>query len=307
MDNTTKDAQKGNRLRSHIALLIAMSLFGLMTPFGKDAMNSGINGMQMAGFRIMGTAILLWLISPITGLGKIRIKDLWLLAGASILGITLAQSLVIVGLSMTSPINASVELLSQPIFVLILAAIILGNKITVKKGLGVLFGSLGALILVMATHKGGGETNIIGDLLVLGSQLSFAFYLTIFRRVIRRYDSITINRVLFTFAAFFFIPFMWSSSKDMDWSAVNMRTCGEIGYIIVFCTFVTFLLVIYAQKSLQPTVISVYNYLVPVISTIASCIMGLATFGLSQGLASALIIIGVTLTTHGTRNAKGEK
>lgn len=307
MDNTEKDIQKGNRLRAHLALLVAMFLFGLMAPFGKDAMNSGINGMQMAGFRIMGTALLLWLIAPITGLKKIRLKDLWLLAGASILGIALAQGLVTLGLSMTSPINTSVEMLSQPIFVLILSAIILGNRITVKKGLGVLFGSLGALILVSVSHKGSSGSNILGDLLVLGSQLCFAFYLTIFRRVIRRYDSITINRVLFTFAAFFFLPFMWSASSDMDWSTISMKTWGEIGYIIVFCTFVTFLLFIIAQKYLQPTVISVYNYLVPVISTIASCAMGLATFGMSQGVASVLIILGVTLTTHGTRNAKGEK
>ena len=105
-------------VRAHVAAMVMVVMFGLMAPLGKDAMNNGITGLQMATMRIGGGALLFWLVTPLVPRERVARGDLLKILAASVLGVVGAQGGFIVGVSMTSPINAGVELTSQPIFAL---------------------------------------------------------------------------------------------------------------------------------------------------------------------------------------------
>ena len=49
------------------------------------------------------------------------------------------------------------------------------------------------------------------------------------------------------------------------------------------------------QKTLRPTVVSVYNYVQPLVSVSVSVLVGLAVFKGTQALASLLVFSGVWL------------
>jgi drug/metabolite transporter (DMT)-like permease len=290
-------------LLAHGAMILAMVIVGLMPPFSKDAMNSGITGVQMATLRICGSAILYWVISLFAPKEHLAKKDYALILVASIFGIIGAQGGLMLGISRTSPINAAMEISTQPIFALILAAIVLHEKVTIKSALGVTLGFAGAAILIfLNTGSGTKSSNIVGDAIVLGSQASFAFYLTFFGKRIKKFGLITFNRWLFTFASILLLPFTFTDMMALDVSSISAKTFAEIGYIVFFCTFFIFVLLFYCQRKLSSTVISTYNYLQPFVAVVASLLMGLAVLCPQHILSGVLIFTGVWLVISKKKN-----
>ena len=184
--------------RAHGAMLLAMVLFGVMATFSKDVLtHGGITGPQLVAFRVCGAALLFWLGSLIVPQQRIDCRDMVKVAGAGFFGFALAQGGYIVGLSFTSPINATIELTTMPIFTLILSSIILHERITSRKALGIILGFTGAVLLILRTTGGAGNTaDFRGDLLILASQVGYAFYLTYYSDVIRKYDAFSGHSLL---------------------------------------------------------------------------------------------------------------
>lgn len=290
---TTRD----NNLRAHVAMVAAMVLFGMMSPLSKDAMNSGLTGQQLATLRICGGTLLFWVAQVFAPWHRVARADLLRLALASVFGVVLSQGGLIMGISRTSPINATMEITAQPIYVLVLSALLLHQRITPLKACGVLLGFAGAatLVLMNVGDSVGPSASIVGDLMVLGSQVAFALYLTMFLPLIARIDPLTFNRWMFTFGSLLLLPFTAADMAALDWSAVVARTWFDVAYIVVACTFVCFLLVVYSQRRLPPAVMSSYNYIQPVVTVVGSLAMGLAVLQWQHLVAAAFIFTGVWL------------
>lgn len=286
--------------RAHLAMLLAMILFGLMSPLSKDAMNSGLTGPQLATLRIVGGTVLFWMASLLSPWHHVGRADLLRLALASIFGVVLSQGGLVMGISRTSPINASMEITAQPIYVLVLSTLLLHQRVTVARAGGVLLGFAGAAILVLtdAPEATSGSSSYVGDLMVLGSQVAFALYLTLFLPVIGRTDPLTFNRWMFTFGSLILLPLTAGDMASLQWSQMSTRTWAEVAYIIVCCTFVCFLLVVYAQRRLPSTVVSSYNYIQPIVTVVSSLSMGLALLQWRHLAAAVLIFSGVWLVIH---------
>jgi len=282
-------------------MLLAMVLFGLMATFSKDVLtHGGITGPQLVAFRIIGAALLFWLGSLFIPQQRVERRDLLRIVGASIFGFVLAQGGYIVGLSLTSPINATIELTTMPIFTLILSSILLHESITPRRALGIIMGFTGAVLLITRTAGAvaGRATDFRGDLLILVAQVGYAFYLTHYSSLFRKYDAFTFNKWTFTFASLLILPFTLPHIVQIDWPGMSLRTASEITYIVAGATFLTFLLVVYAQRRLLPTTVSVYNYVQPFVTVVASMAMGLAAPQWMHGVSAALIFTGVWLVVN---------
>lgn len=177
------DKTNNNRaLIAHLSMFGACAGWGLMAPVGKDAMTHGFDGITMVTFRVVGACLLFWIASIFAPKENVPLRDKLMFIGAGIFGLVLNQCCYTIGLSITSPINASIVTTSMPIFAMLLAALILKEPITGKKALGVLMGCSGALILILtsAAHASDKVGDIRGDLLCLFAQFSFALYLSLF-------------------------------------------------------------------------------------------------------------------------------
>lgn len=82
-------------------------------------------------------------------------------------------------------------------------------------------------------------------------------------------------------------------------------TLLEVGYVIFFGTFVSYLLMINGQRTLRPTVVSMYNYMQPMVAVVVSITLGLAVFTPTHALAVALIFSGVWLVAIARSGRKG--
>ena len=297
-------------MQAHLSMLGACAIWGLMAPLGKEAMTNGLDGLSMVMLRVAGGALLFWLTSLGLTLSRRRsttaqpaihvpTRDKLTFAGAAVFGIICNQCGYTYGLSVTSPINASIVTTAMPIFAMILAAIILREPITSKKVLGVFMGCSGALMLIItsATHTSDKVGDIRGDLCCMGAQMSYALYLSLFNKLIRKYDVVTVNKWMFLWATIILAPLIGPHAIAMLSHPLPTATILETAYVVVFGTFIGYILVIVAQQVLRPTVVSVYNYVQPIVAVTVSILMGIGVMKWTHVVAVLLVFGGVSLVT----------
>ena len=285
--------EKNKALEAHLSIFAACAIWGLMAPLGKDAMTHGLDGITMVSFRVMGGAILFWLTTFVMmfvkrrrgeSLPHVPLRDRLTFAGAAVFGLVCNQCCFTIGLSITSPVNASIVTTSMPIFAMILSFFILREPITWKKAGGVAVGCAGALTLVLTSVNAADAKvgDVRGDVLVMCAQLSYALFLSLFNRFIK-------------------------NVAQTDWQAVPLKSWLEAGYVVVFGTYVGYLLIVTAQKVLRPTVVSIYNYVQPAVAVAVTVLTGMGVFKPTQGLAVLLVFVGVWLVTKSKSRRDMEK
>lgn len=318
-------------LKGHFYMACAAIMWGLMAPLGKDAMMHGISGFNMVGLRVTGASICFWLASCLAKMvekgevckegeeseegkecigskeskegreGRVPMSrhEYLCLFGAALFAIVFNQCNYIVGLSITSPLNASIMTTTMPIITMVLAALILKDKITSRGLFGVLLGACGAATLIIASSSGRSEGGVLlGDLMCIGGQFSYAIYLTAFRGVISRHPVITCQKWMMTFAALLVMPLALPGLIQITWSQLSMTTYLETAFVVVGGTFLSFLCCTKAQQILRPTIIAMYNYVQPIVACTASVLLGLGVFGWIHLLAVILVFTGVYLVNR---------
>lgn len=276
-------------------------MWGLMSPIAKLVMAAGVvTPLMLTDFRIFGAAALFWITSMFTKHEHVPPHDLLLLAGAAMLSILFNQGCFIFGVGMTSPGEASIITTTMPMWVMVLAAIILKEPITVLKVGGIVLGASGALILVFnGAHNGGlkGDNPVLGDLLVLAAQLSYASYLTLYKKFIAKYSLVTLMKWMFLFASIALLPFSIKTIVSTQWGALTHMHYAGIVYVVGFSTFLAYVCVMIGQKNLRPTLVGMYNYVQPIVASLVGVCLGLDRFTPMKVLAVVLIFGGVFLVT----------
>ncbi len=288
-------------LKGHAAMIGANTMWGLMSPAAKTLMSAGVVGpLVVTDFRIFGAALLFWIASLFAPREKVPPRDLWLLAGAGMLGVLFNQGCFIFGVRLTSPGEASVITTTMPMWVMVLAALFLKEPITFKKAGGIAFGATGALMLVLNGAVGignEGDNAMVGDILVLTAQISYALYLTLYKNFIRKYSLFTLMKWMFTFASLAIMPFSVNALIDNRWHMVNAPQALSLAYIVVCATFIAYMLIMVGQKNLRPTIVGMYNYVQPIVACLVSVVVGLDTFTPMKVIAIMLIFTGVYFVT----------
>lgn len=288
------------KLKGHLAMLGANTMWGLMAPVAKLVLAAGIvTPLLLTDFRIIGAALLFWFTSLFTSKEKVAPLDLLLLAGAAMLGILFNQGCYIFGVGLTSPGEASIITTTMPLWVMVLAAVILGEPITLKKAGGVALGASGALLLVLS-GKGisqSGSNHVLGDLLVLTAQLSYALYLTFYRNFIKKYSVVTLMKWMFTFAAIAITPFSLAEWKAVLWTRISALEWGGVAFVVCGATFLAYICIMIGQKHLRPTLVGMYNYVQPIVASVVGVTLGLDAFTPAKCVAVVLIFSGVYLVT----------
>lgn len=298
-----------NTFLRHVAIASACIIWGLMAPLAKDAMRTDISGLDLVAFRVAGGAVCFWLTSLILHLcgkkqEKVPLRDIGVFFVASLCSITFNQCMYTIGISMTSPVNASIMTTTLPIVSLILSALFLHERVSWSKVFGIVLALSGALMVILTSHTASAVrssnpfSDAIGSLLCVLAQCSFATYLVLFSNLIRKYTIVTCMKWMMLFATLTILPFALPHIVTLPWQTISLRSYCEVGFVVFFGTYCAYILMTWAQQALRPTQVSIYNYLQPVVSCLASVAMGLAVFGYLQAIAILLVFSGVYLVTH---------
>ncbi len=282
------------RIKAHLALLGANLFYGAGFTVAKIVMPSLIQPKGFILIRVAIVTILFWL-SYFGGENfrtKIDRKDWKTLILCAIFGVATNQLLFFLGLNLTSPIHASLMMLSTPILVSLFAVYALYEKLSVNKMIGLILGVSGAVILVLLGGKEKVATNaLLGDMFVLMNATSYAIYLVIAKPLMSKYRPIIVIRWVFLIGLLFVFPFGIKEFNEIDWSLFSFNEYSAVAFIVICCTFFTYLWNIYALRILSPATAGAYIYLQPVFAAL------IAVFFYNENLSWIKIIASVFIFT----------
>lgn len=299
---------KNKKLLGHLSVFFAYTIFGFNIIICKDLTSSSlVSPMGLFCFRAIGATALFWLLSLFMPKEKVEKKDLPKIFLASMLGLFLTQISFLKAIQITTPLDTAIITSITPIFTMFVAAIALKEPITLKKAGGVAISFAGVILLILNTVHAGSvtETKPLGIVLMIFNCLFFACYLGIFRPLIAKYNVVTFMKWMFLFSMLVSVPLNIKEMTHIDFSVMPTNYRLELGFLILFSTFIAYFLIPVGQKHLRPTVISLYAYLQPLIATITSIYLGMDHLSWQKVVAAALVFTGVILVNK-SRAAKLE-
>ena len=292
-----------NKTKAYVAAFLVAIIYGINYTIAKDVMPTYVKPFGFIVLRVLGATLLFWILSLFIVQQKIERSDFPRIFLAALFGVCLNMLAFFKGLSMTSPINASVIMVTSPIIVLVLSSIILNERITLIKVLGILIGLAGAVILIMYGQSIiPGDKPFYGNLLILVNATSYGLYLIIVKKLTKKYDSVTLIKWLYLFGLILVIPFGFSEVQEIQWQHIPTSIYFNIGFVILFTTFFAYLFNLFALTQLKPTTLSAFIYLQPLIASIYALILQKDTLNPVKIIAAILIFTGVYLVTKS--NAK---
>lgn len=287
-------------MKGHILIMLANILFGASIQIFVDSRRA--TGSNQNIMRAIFACMMFWLVSFFMPKEKVLPKDLCLLFVCALCGVGINQWLFVIGLKNSSPVNASIIATAVPIFVLLLAALVLKEPITAKKSLGVFLGVSGGLLLVFnSTQTTSGTNSLWGDMLMLLNQLMYSVYLVLSKPLSRRYSSVIMMKWMFLFSTLALAPFCLQYMQYVPMfhrETFNVSQLYALLYLLFGATFVSFMLIPMALKQIRPTTVSMYNYVQPIIASAIAVAVGQDTFSMQKLLSAALVFVGVYLVTQ---------
>ena len=281
----------------HLACAAAYVIFGINVVVCRDiATDGGVEPIVLFAMRALVAGGLFWLVSLFMPRERVPWQDRLRLAGAGILGLFLPQLTFLHAIAHTTPVDLSVMSTTTPIFTMFVAAIFLKEPITWKKALGVALSFGGILWLILQSTFGGNgasETEPVGIAYCFANYIVFALYLGTCRNLIARYSVVTSMKWMFLVSFVIALPFALPHLPSTDFAAVPGYVWWEIGFMIIFSTFIAYYLVPVGQKRIRPTLVSMYGYLQPIIAIAVAIWTGMDRLTVTKVVAAALVFAGV--------------
>ena len=274
-------------------------IYGVTFTIAKDVMPAYIDAYGFILLRVTGATLLFWICWFFMPKEKIDLGDFPRILAAAFFGVAFNMLTFFKGLSLTSPISASVIMVTTPMIVLVLSAIIMKEKMKKRMVSGILLGLIGTGSLILYGKSIGSATNAsLGNILVLVNAISYGFYLIIVKKLMEKYNAFTFVKWIYLFGFFMVLPFGWSQFEAVNWAVVPLSIYRKIGFAVAISTFVTYLLNLLTMKELKPTTVAVFIYLQPLFATIFAIGLGKDDLSLVKIISALLIFVGVYMVTQ---------
>jgi len=288
-----------------IGATIVSIIYGVTFTIAKDVMPKYVDAYGFILMRVGGSTILFWLVWLFSrmpeNVRKERIDraDFPRIIWAAFFGVALNMLSFFKGLSLTSPISASVIMVSTPMIVLVLSAIIIKERIRKRMALGIILGLIGTAFLILYGKSIGNASNAsLGNFLVFVNATSYGLYLVLVKKLMDKYNAFTFVKWIYLIGFLMVLPFGWGEFEAVNWALMPMDMYWKIGFVVVFSTFLTYLLNLLSMKELKPTTIAVFVYLQPVFATFFAISLGKDELTLVKIVSAILIFTGVYLVTQ---------
>ncbi|MGI4738203.1 MAG: DMT family transporter [Janthinobacterium lividum] len=295
------------KIRLHTALFLVSLIYAGTYSLAKDIMPRYMLPLGIVTLRIAGAALFFTLVKRLVApqdkiLGR---ADNMRAIACGLLGIAFNQLSFFAGLNLTTPINASLLQTISPIVVVLASAVLLKDKITPRKLIGVGLGAAGAAALILSRPSNGTQAKdaLLGNVFLLVNAAVFGLYLVLVAPLMRKYHAFTVLARIFVVGAIVAIPVGLPQAMAADYSSFPLYIWGEIGYMVFFLTILAYLLNNWALKYATPALLGVYIYLQPVLAVLIAVATGKDALTWDKAWQAALIFVGVWLVSSRAKPA----
>ena len=282
-----------------VAATLVSIIYGVTFTIAKDVMPKYVDAFGFIVLRVGGSVVLFWLLSFFGPKEKIAKADFPRIIAAALFGVAVNMLTFFKGLSYTSPIMGAVLMVTTPMIVLVLSAFIMKERMKNRKLVGIILGLAGTTTLILYGKSMVNAPNAsLGNLLVFINAVSYGFYLIIVKKLMDKYNAFTFVKWIYTFGFLMVLPFGWSEFQAIDFGYLPADIFWKISFVVVFSTFLTYLLNLVSMRELKPTTVAVFIYLQPLFATIFAVSLGKDELNWVKLLSAVLIFIGVYLVTQ---------
>ncbi len=229
-------------------------------------------------------------------------RDLPMLLYLGLFGVTLNQLFFLIGLSRTSVVHSVLIISMTPIFVLVIAALMKQERITVRKAGGMLIAIAGVGILhalPSSEATPAAQPTLLGDFFIFLAAATFAGFTVFGKTVSLRHSAITVNTFCYVGGALALAPMTIYQARNFSFGRVSPVGWSTLVYMALFPSVICYLIYYYALGRISASRVSAFSYLQPVIAALLAAVALREHVTLPMVAGGAVIFSGVYLTERG--------
>jgi len=232
--------------------------------------------------------------------GKAWMGKLFIL---SLFGTGLHYGIQTIGITYTTASNASLYAATGPISIALIGAVLLGERITLKKALGIGLALVGVLvvqgigIMKPLDFKG----HLLGDILVFASIFMWGIFTVWGKGMIRSMNAVSLTAIVTFMGTLYMLPvgFVESRSRSFSLASISVEAWVSVFFLGITCSFLATLLYFHALERSESQKVGVYLYTIPPMSYILSVLFLGEAIGLNLIIGSLVVLTGVYITEKG--------
>jgi drug/metabolite transporter (DMT)-like permease len=207
------------------------------------------------------------------------------------------QLLFLIGLNRTSVSHSALIIGIGPMFVLLIAATIGLERITLRKILGMAIALAGVAVLAnqasggRATASGETQATLAGDAATAVASVLFSMFSVYGKNATERYSTVAVNGFAYMSAAVLLAPIVVWQARDFSFAHVSGAAWSSLVYMALFPSAICYLIYYYALTRISASRVSAFIYLEPLIATI------MAVAFLGERVTTPLVASGTVIFT----------
>jgi len=295
------------RAKPIAALLLTMLIWGVAPVFLRSQ-SVGLGPADSLVIRYIPVALLWVIVLAFTGGWRIARCDWPRLLVVALIGLSGYTVASIYGFAYVPAGIGGLIYATQPLFIAFLAALMLGEKLTVSIIFGSVLAIFGTVILLWDDLLGASldQSHLWGVALMLLSCFAWAFYCVPGKVIFQRYGSIPVTGVSTIIATAPILAFASPATLD-TLHIMTTRQWLEVVFLALCSAFLAMITWTYAAAKLPATTTGPFLYLIPVIAGLAGVLILGETLTLPTLLGGLCIILGVAVAQFRPRRSRSQQ
>lgn len=234
---------------------------------------------------------------------KVAGKDILMMLLLGALNVTFSMTLLQYGVFFANASLSAVIFSANPIFVALFSSIILHEKVTWMKAVGLLLGLAGVTVAgFLGSGQIEGENVTLGVVLVILSAVLFGAYTVLSKKTGAKVCSLTLTGVSFTLGSLCLLPLLfWQQTPpfSFDWGAI----WPQIIYLSVFVSGIAYASYFYGLSKTDTSLGSMTFFVKPILASIFAALALHETIGINLLFGMVLVLVGIVIVLFANRQA----
>lgn len=279
---------------TEIALVGMATIWGVnfsVMKYGTQVMSPIVyNDLRM----LLGCAVLVALVFARTERRATSV-DRWRLMGLGILGHCIYQLLFVYGLALTRAGTASLVVAASPAVVALVAKGTGHERLSRRAVSGIAISIAGVVLVIGGTLTADGMTQLVGNLMILGAVVVWAFYTTMLVPLTQRVSSIEVAAWTLVGGVVPLTLIAVPSLLQVEWRAVTWLTWGAVAYSGFLAMVAAYLVWYRGVREIGPTRTAMFANLQPIVAVLIAWPLLGEVPTLFQAVGAGAVIGGIYL------------
>ena len=284
-------------------MLLIVLVWALNFSFIKIALREfsphSFNGLRLA---LASLLLLVFLWRKEGGISLNR-SDIWKVIVLGIVGNTSYQLLFISGISLSTASATSLILTMTPIFIALMSAIFIHERIHWAGWLGILISFIGLYLIVFSQPSISplSRQSLKGNLLILLGNIFWASYTVFSKPLLQKLSPLKLTTLTLAAGSVFYLPFAIKEIIQQPWGSVSLKGWGAFFYSSILAIAAGYVIWYSSVKRVGNTKTGIFNNITPIFTVFFAYLFLHERITVQEVTGALIILLGFYLTRFGYR------